>query len=182
MTSSSNFSDALDVTLLTSSSNFSGALDATLLTSSSNFSDALDATRWTSSSNFSDALDATLFKSSSIFNEGTIWFKASHRGQCACEAMVVQNVVQVFFSQRCVYEVDSNPDMKESHLLGNVKHELKKASSSELDLEESKNAAIDKTTGKNQAKSTSSGWKSRRSSISRLPSYFGLLSKYGEMS
>ena len=59
--------------------------------------------------------------------------------------------------------------MKERHLLGNVKHEMKKASSSKLDLEESKNAAIDKTTGKNQAKSTSGGWKSRRSSISRLP-------------
>ena len=62
--------------------------------------------------------------------------------------------------------------MKERHLLGNVKHEMKKASSSKLDLEESKNAAIDKTTGKNQAKSTSGGWKSRRSSISRLPSSF----------
>ena len=60
--------------------------------------------------------------------------------------------------------------MKERHLLGNVKHEMKKASSSKLDLEESKNAAVDKTTGKNQAKSTSGGWKSRRSSISRLPS------------
>ena len=59
--------------------------------------------------------------------------------------------------------------MKERHLLRNVKHEMKKASSSKLDLEESKNAAIDKTTGKNQAKSTSGGWKSRRSSISRLP-------------
>ena len=44
-----------------------------------------------------------------------------------------------------------------------------KTSSSKLDLEESKNAAIDKTTGKNQAKSTSGGWKSRRSSITRLP-------------
>ena len=44
-----------------------------------------------------------------------------------------------------------------------------KASSSKPDLEESKNAAIDKTTGKNQAKSTSGGWKSRRSSISCLP-------------
>ena len=35
--------------------------------------------------------------------------------------------------------------MKERHLLGNVKHEMKKTSSSKLDLEESKNAAIDKT-------------------------------------
>ena len=60
--------------------------------------------------------------------------------------------------------------MKERHLLGNVKHEMKKTSSSKLDLEESKNAAIAKNTGKNQAKSTSGGWKSRRSSISRLPS------------
>ena len=57
--------------------------------------------------------------------------------------------------------------MKERHLLGNVKHEMKKASSSKLDLEESKNAAIDKTTGKNQAKSTSGGWKSRRSLVNR---------------
>jgi hypothetical protein len=65
--------------------------------------------------------------------------------------------------------------MKERHLLGNVKHEMKKASSSKLDLEESKNAAIDKTTGKNQAKSTSGGWKSRRSSISRLPSSLSLI-------
>ena len=48
--------------------------------------------------------------------------------------------------------------MKERHLLGNVKHEMKKTSSSKLDLEESKNAAIDKTTGKNQAKSTSGWW------------------------
>ena len=59
--------------------------------------------------------------------------------------------------------------MKERHLLGNVNHEMKKTSSSKLDLEESKNAAIAKNTGKNQAKSTSGGWKSRRSSISRLP-------------
>ena len=52
-----------------------------------------------------------------------------------------------------------------------------KTSSSKLDLEESKNAAIDKTTGKNQAKSTSGGWKSRRSSISRLPCSFSVVKK-----
>ena len=48
----------------------------------------------------------------------------------------------------------------------------KKTSSSKLDLEESKNAAVDKKTVGNQAKSTSGGWKSRRSSVSRLPSSF----------
>ena len=54
-----------------------------------------------------------------------------------------------------------------------VKHErIKKTSSSKLDLEESKNAPRNENTGKTQAQSTNRGWKSRLSSVSRLPCSF----------
>ena len=105
-----NFQDALDATLFTSSSIFQDALDATEETEtpcspSHSLRQNLCQNIALHSSSFVPGRWHTmhwspLAQSQRIYwpcfpsqNEGTIWFKASHRGQCACEAMVVQNVV-----------------------------------------------------------------------------------------